>query len=270
MSVTPTDNGREIPWIGEWVRPVVRLHPTPGTATRHDSHLGGPMLWPRDEPWPHCDGSAHDGFELTDEEVRGLVTPFAGGLQLYRRDFPELPFPDGTDLLQVFLCLIVHEAHYGPDVRLVWRAAGEVTDPLAEQPVPVLVDPVYEIEPCVFVPCRTREYPMYCELPLELLDELEFARAPGFAGGSVDCWPDIGDNTKIGGWTRWYSRGPGGEECPECGAARVQLLALASQENECGHEVSELPRLRLDGRDGSLNVLACSADPRHPIMPEVQ
>ncbi|MET9227187.1 hypothetical protein [Lentzea sp. NPDC003310] len=270
MITRPTDNGREIPWIDDWVRPVVRLHPTPGRPGPTDSHLGGPMLWPRDEPWPTCDGSTHDGFLLTDEEVRGLVTPFAGGLQLYRRDFPELPFPDGTDLLQVFLCLIVHTDHYGPDARLVWRAAGEVTEPLAEQPAPVLTDPVYAIEPCVFVPCRRQEYPMYSELPFELLDELEFTKEPDFRGGSVDCWPGIGDYSKIGGWTRWYSSDGGWEACPDCGTKRVQLLALTSNENECDHDVGERPQLSFDGRDSAVNVFVCPADARHALLVEVQ
>jgi hypothetical protein len=67
------------------------------------------MLWPRADPWPQCDGAAHlHSPELTDEQIRGLHTPFVACAQLYRRDFPELPFPDGTDVLQVFLCPIGH------------------------------------------------------------------------------------------------------------------------------------------------------------------
>lgn len=273
MSVTPTDNGREIPWIDEWARVVVRLHPRPGTADRTESHLGGPMLWPRDEPWPECDGTAHSGLGLDDDQVRGLVTPFAGALQLYRRDFPELPFPDGTDLLQVFLCLLEHEEIWGPDVRLVWRASGQVTDPLAEQPVPVLVEPGFEFEPCVFAPCRGREYPMLDELPHELRGELEFEKAADHRGGGAECWPGLGDSTKIGGWTRWFAGGPGGEECPECGATRVQLLALASQEDacaECDAGVGEHPGWMLAGRPGAMNVFACPRDVRHALKLEAQ
>ncbi|WP_394613628.1 hypothetical protein JNUCC0626_27350 [Lentzea sp. JNUCC 0626] len=276
MIIKPTDNGREIPWIDDWLRPVVRLHQSPGTPARADSHSGGPMLWPSDEPWPHCDGSSHGtGYDLTAEQVelvRGRSTPFTGAMQLYRRDFPELPFPDGTDLLQVFLCLLEHEEIYGPDVHLVWRAAGEVTDPLAEPPLPEVVDPVYAIWPCVFTPCRSHEYPMHYEIPHELLYELEFAQAPDFRGGPVECWPGHGDSTKIGGWTRWYRGMPGGETCPDCGALRVQMLALASSENEC--PACDRPEgkagWRLDGRDDTVNVFACPKDPRHALWVDIQ
>ena len=63
--------------MDEFARPVAYLNPKPGSPTVADSHACGPMLWPADEPWPWCDGVA----------------------QLYARDFPELLFPDGTDLL---------------------------------------------------------------------------------------------------------------------------------------------------------------------------
>ncbi|NUR40209.1 MAG: hypothetical protein HOV73_09020 [Streptomyces sp.] len=29
-----------------------RLHPRPGAPTPYDSSVGGPLLWPADEPWP--------------------------------------------------------------------------------------------------------------------------------------------------------------------------------------------------------------------------
>lgn len=274
MGARPTDNGREIPWIDTWARPVVRLHPAPGTADRTASHLGGPMLWPRDEPWPHCHGTTHRGsIDLTDEQVHNVRTPFASGLQLCRTDFPELTFPDGTDLLQVLLCPLVHDGHWGPDVRLVWRTAGEVTDPLTDQPVPVLVDPMYEHEPCVFHPCRTDEYPMMRDLPRELLYELEFTKAEGFDYSSDDAWPDMGDATKIGGWTRWFAGDPHDMACPDCGATRVQLLALAAREDECtecDQPEGEHVGWEFVGGSGALNVLVCPQDVHHTMKLELQ
>jgi hypothetical protein len=40
-------------------RTAVRLHPRRGEVGRCDSSLGGPLLWPRDEPWPSCDDAGH-------------------------------------------------------------------------------------------------------------------------------------------------------------------------------------------------------------------
>lgn len=33
---------------------ATRLHPRPGTPGVRDSSVGGPLLWPVDEPWPMC------------------------------------------------------------------------------------------------------------------------------------------------------------------------------------------------------------------------
>ncbi len=33
---------------------ATRLHPRRGTPDRRASHLGGPLWWPADEPWPAC------------------------------------------------------------------------------------------------------------------------------------------------------------------------------------------------------------------------
>ncbi|MEV7929049.1 hypothetical protein [Kitasatospora sp. NPDC088779] len=110
---------------------TTRLHPRPGSPGVTASSVGGPMLWPADEPWPVC-GEAHarwrgrrlaathryrqalacagarePGTGLTDEDRelfeelhQNLRVPGASGTgplpliglaQLYRRDVPDLP-----------------------------------------------------------------------------------------------------------------------------------------------------------------------------------
>ncbi|MFF3849084.1 hypothetical protein [Streptomyces sp. NPDC002328] len=110
---------------------TTRLHPRPGAPDVSASSVGGPMLWPADEPWPLCPEAhgrgrgrrpadihrerqvldsawAREPFTgLTDEERR-LVDelgrthrtpgasetdplPLIGLAQLYRRDIPDLP-----------------------------------------------------------------------------------------------------------------------------------------------------------------------------------
>ena len=119
----PTDNGEPIPGIEDWARPVVILNPAPGSPAVADSHIGGPMLWPADEPWPWCDGTTHSAYvHVKAEDCEDVAVPFVGAVQLYRRDFPELPFPDGTDLLQVLLCPLHHRENGGPGMRFRWRA----------------------------------------------------------------------------------------------------------------------------------------------------
>jgi hypothetical protein len=208
----------------ERARPAVLLNPLEGDPTDADSHIGGPVLWPIDEPWPHCDGATHDPASGGE--------PFVGAVQLYRRDFPELPFPDGTDLLQVFLCTLHHELPdvYGPDVRLVWRDSTTVFELIEEEPEPSVQEELYVPTVNVLEPIRFTEHETKT------------------SGG-----------TKIGGWTAWWQSGPFEFECPECGAAQRQMLALATHEPSGDDVEWEF------GREGNLNVLTCEKDVRHPI-----
>ena len=51
----PLDITAVFPELGLLGRRAVRLHPRAGTPGRGDNSLGGPLLWPAEEPWPVCD-----------------------------------------------------------------------------------------------------------------------------------------------------------------------------------------------------------------------
>lgn len=140
----------------------------------HDSSLGGPLLWPADEPWPSC-AKPHASDESVivppeigdwDEAEDWLATlgpgaqldrsqirldggpmwanldrskhppyPMIGVLQVCARDVPELPFPDSTDLFQLLWCPNNHDAPwYGPLPVAAWRHASSVTRPVSDPP----------------------------------------------------------------------------------------------------------------------------------------
>lgn len=44
------------PQLAPLARTATRLHPHPGAPSARDSSVGGPLLWPAGEPWPHCEG----------------------------------------------------------------------------------------------------------------------------------------------------------------------------------------------------------------------
>ncbi|MFJ4467119.1 hypothetical protein ACIP2X_06280 [Streptomyces sp. NPDC089424] len=52
----PLDVTALFPQLAPLARTATRLHPRPGAPTVHDSSVGGPLLWPADEPWPYCEG----------------------------------------------------------------------------------------------------------------------------------------------------------------------------------------------------------------------
>jgi hypothetical protein len=200
-------------------RPAVLLNPLEGDPTDADSHIGGPMLWPIDEPWPQCDADGE---------------PFVGAVQLYAREFPELPFPSGTDLLQVFLCTLDHGVH-GPDVRLVWRDSSSVVELIEEEPQPSVQEESYVPTINVFEPIRYAEHQ-----------------------------EKVSSGSKIGGWTAWFESGPLEFSCPECGSVQRQTLSLAT------HEPSGDDVLWVFGDDTNLNVFLCPQDVRHPIKVHIE
>ncbi|MFI2336347.1 hypothetical protein ACH474_23415 [Nocardia rhamnosiphila] len=69
----PFDVTTVFPLLAPLARTATRLHPRPGSPSPQDSSIGGPLLWPADEPWPHCDEPHEvDGINptLTPAEVR--------------------------------------------------------------------------------------------------------------------------------------------------------------------------------------------------------
>ncbi|MCX5077911.1 hypothetical protein ACWGCI_17265 [Streptomyces sp. NPDC054949] len=57
----PVDVAAVFPELAPLARSAIRLHPRAGLPSAFESSVGGPLLWPADEPWPHCDGSHQGG-----------------------------------------------------------------------------------------------------------------------------------------------------------------------------------------------------------------
>ncbi|MEU5055621.1 MULTISPECIES: hypothetical protein [unclassified Streptomyces] len=140
----PVDVEDRFPELSALRRTATRLHPRRGTPSVHESSVGGPMLWPRGEPWPVCaiPHKRGSGYRYSDvlrereilerawrrdprsgpnREEREMLAGFKRGrhaphladtdpipmiavAQLYRRDVPGLPESGEGDLLQVFWC----------------------------------------------------------------------------------------------------------------------------------------------------------------------
>ncbi|MCX5380344.1 hypothetical protein [Streptomyces sp. NBC_00091] len=108
----PLDVTAVFPQLAPLARTATRLHPRRGAPSPHDSSVGGPLLWPADQPWPYCDFPHLDGgFSLDvvrlEQRIRaGTETnPYrAPGVSPYtpqeeqaaweQIDF-DLPLPDG-------------------------------------------------------------------------------------------------------------------------------------------------------------------------------
>jgi uncharacterized protein (TIGR02996 family) len=171
------DVGALVPALAEHARVAVRLHPRQGHVPElNASKLGGLFLWPDDEPWPvirdfrysewyreHLSNVPHDRENAPPE---GADVPLAPVLQLRARDFPNVEFPPGMDLLQLFWSPIWSEEN-GPVPFLFWRNSGEVTRPRLSVPELTYAEQGLGPVPCRLHPERVVEYPLRCNYPAD-------------------------------------------------------------------------------------------------------
>lgn len=222
------------PELAPLARTAVRLHPRVGEPTAHHSSVGGPLLWPADEPWPTCmsDDQMHAGCDA-------VLIPVA---QFYVRDIPALPAPGAADLLQVLWC--PRESWDAlPQTRLIWRDSSAVGEELAATPQPDAdAEEEYLPKPCTVHPEAVLEYPAALELDKTLRDRItawgareghDPARDDRTYGWSrfYSANLSVAPGWKIGGWGRWGVTDPEPFPCTVCGTAMVPLLTIDSYEH---------------------------------------
>jgi hypothetical protein len=236
---SPVDVAAEFPAVVPYARTTVRLHPRPGAPTAEQSSVGGPLLWPADEPWPMCDGP--DGYDHYDSMPAEAAVPLVPVVQLFAADVPELPFPDGTDVLQVLWCPFDHEPFSAPRPQVRWRRRGDVGARRPTMPSPdAESDPVLVPRPCVLDPERVLEYPSH-DLPAAAWTQTEDAmeRVAQETGWEYERDLAVASGIKAGGYPGW-TQSPQWPSCG-CGAAMEHLLTIASWEFSRGDERRWIP-----------------------------
>ncbi len=276
--VAPVDVAALFPELAGQSRTTVRLHPRRGAPTAADSSMGGPLLWPADEPWPHCEARQHD-----DPSGLGGRVAMVPILQIYQRDIPELPFPTGTDLCQVLWCPVPHEPDYVPPLHVTWRDSRLVTDVLVDAPAPIESDTDFLPSPCSLSPERVEEYQSVWELPARLTKKIwEWESSPDNPEGwEYQSHLSTASGTKVGGWVDWI-QDPYPMECDH-GHEMQHLLTIASWEHDAGscrrwtpleeqhllgpYQVPELlePADIMIGDAGSMYLFTCLECPDRPV-----
>ncbi|MBV6699545.1 DUF1963 domain-containing protein [Kitasatospora aureofaciens] len=177
-------------------------------------------------------------------------------------DAPHLPWPDGTDLLQVLWCPNDHDDiqderyYYGPAVELHWQRAAELGS--VTPPQPRRSDEYYLPTACVLRPEQIQDLPDRDEIPDELHRAAEeFAERHGIEyHRGLAC----AEGWKLGGWPSWHSTDLIPIDCGACGTRMRHLLTV-----ESGGD----PDLSV-GRHGELHVFLCPEDRSHPVGLDLQ
>ncbi|MFG2340440.1 DUF1963 domain-containing protein [Streptomyces yangpuensis] len=212
----PLDVEQVFPEVAPLRRQAVRLHPRAGRPTYRDSSVGGPLLWPLEEPWPVC--PQHHGSAM----VPVVQVRAADALGL-------VPFPAGCDLLQVLWCPRSHDGCWVvPEVH--WRDAAAVTNVREAPAVPTADVYGHVPRPCVVHPELVTEYPSW-DLPDELWDTLEprFEQVEAETGWHYQYHLSTAPGTKLGGYPGW-SQDPQWPDCSVCGERMAHLLTVESWE----------------------------------------
>jgi hypothetical protein len=234
----PIDITERVPTLAPLAKIATRLHPR--RAIDSDpaaSKIGGVFLWPRSEPWPRCDDPRHQtGVNGRGSATGGVYPMLVGVVQLNARDFPQVPFRPGTDLLQLLWCTTTEDVHDDaylfPKLFAYWRDSKSVSDPIDAHPLPDFTETTNNHYPisCRFFPETVRELPK--PAGLYLLPNHEEIHAALTADERV--WYQYQDDlcacpsTKLGGHPYWIQN----DDTPDCACGNKMdfLLQLCDWE----------------------------------------
>jgi hypothetical protein len=207
---------KEFPDLRARVRVAIRLHPRYSEEPkRHESKLGGAILWPAEEPWP------------VDEATKLAYQPI---LQLRLEDAPaQVKFPKGKDLLQL---LWLPREDATTKARIVWRKASEGEGAQAELPSTEYAQMNLVPVPCRLFPERVPELPEIALLPQgELKSKLEAWPSPDPTVGGAEYlrkYLNACPGTKAGGYVR--REGQADPTCDTCRWPMDYLLTIGADD----------------------------------------
>ncbi len=215
-----------------------------------------------------CSHSEHEAV-FHQEAIPG-VSALTPALQLYVRDVPGLPHPEGADLLQILWCPVDEEHAFMEQPAVRWRDAASVTERLVAAPA---VHPQAWAEliaqPCTIDPEVVTDYP-YEDAPSELLEcflehDEPFVEEVAVGWSMRDLLIVLG--CKVGGYPTW-TQPPEWPTCPSCRLRMDHLLTLLGDEG--GRNWIPLEEWSAAGYDGGVEETeaalteAASAN-RHPL-----
>jgi hypothetical protein len=148
--------------LGVPTLPAVWLRPEADDGSgSEESKIGGQIGWPKGKPWPICDSV--DFIADPCSEQNDYLVPVA---QFRRDDFPEISFPEDSDILQLLWCPRFHRPKGvivdGPYLKAFWHAVADLEE--VPNPEPSWADPGLVPNPCVWQPVWIDDAPVWRDL----------------------------------------------------------------------------------------------------------
>lgn len=218
----PVDYASLFPELSALRTTTLRLHPRRAEGLAAEaSKIGGAIVWPAGERWPHC-GSSGCGCG---------GGPLVVVMQLRRADAPRMPFPEGTDVFQLLWCPRDPEG-LGPSCQTFWRPMSNLLV-AAESPERKDADDQLVPRSCTLIPETVSELPSISQLPEPLRAVIWAYEEEQHEGRPVYQYlASVADGTKVGGYVDWI-QDPFVPNCP-AGHVMDHLLTVASAEFDGG------------------------------------
>ncbi|GLZ80698.1 hypothetical protein Afil01_55050 [Actinorhabdospora filicis] len=299
--MTPLETA--VPELAAHRATATRLRPTRGTPGVRDSSIGGPLLWPASEPWPHCHESHDDWAENVIGWQHGVWTleQVATMRELSAGRVDDLPPADRAryDAAEAGVPFLVLTGGPVPLLSVAQVRRADVPDfvgPDDADLMQVLWCPVDhpdlwcprvavrwrredEVGEILAAPPRpvvgTEDYvPWACVLAPERVTEYEYAELlPAEVREKLDAWGGVYDpiapGWKVGGFARWNLTGPLEQAC-ECGAGLRLVMSVQGGGERHGSREAWDPTEVSIGRGHALWIWCCSRDFGHPVRTTMQ
>lgn len=210
----PLDILRVVPELRAFVRPTVRLHPREGEVpTIVGSKIGGPFLWPEDEPFP-----------TTELVGQGGAIPLVPVIQIQDYGLPCEVFPPGVDVFQLLWTPVANPQTLRPELHIRWRRAADTRIRHRAWPEPPREEAGLVPVPCLMMPELVAEFPPLESAEFAALSEsvqskiLSDSRLVKLYRDSLSACPA----TKLGG----YPFGLSPSDWPVCACERPMTFFL--------------------------------------------
>ena len=166
-------------------------------------------------------------------------TPLNFVIQLYKKDFPQLYFPENTNVFQLFRCpnMDCDPGDYLKYDRRMFHYYFNLPDEIKAlaKPESDATDIEDEANECSFSPYKTKDLPKYDDLADDILEYINEKLDDDVSYEFETCFIQY-TGTKIGGYPS-FTQGTHFPVCSSCGKEKELFFQLGSDDDGSSHGI---------------------------------